>query len=287
MQAGVPSRTAYRVALRRAAHQVFDDPVVFRDPYALPILGLTPDRLASSDLRAPNRASSMSLRAFLVARSLFAEESLARAGQRRRNVSQYVLLGAGLDTFALRNPYASVRVFESDYPATQAWKQELLHSSGLHLPPSAALIRTDFEAGDLGKSLLAGGCDPSQPTLFAMLGVVPYLTEEAFHQTLAMIGSFSGKRALVMDYGLPREALPPGEQLAFQSLADRVAKAGEPFQLFMTTRQAAQHVSAAGMQKSDELSAAEMTSRFFASRGSSLCVLGSGGRLLLAESDTQ
>ncbi len=284
MQAGVPSRTAYRVALRRAAHQVFDDPVVFRDPYALPILGLTPDKLASSDLRAPKRASSASLRAFLVARSLFAEESLAKLVATAK-VSQYVLLGAGLDTFALRNPHTGLRVFEVDHPATQAWKQELLHNSGLHLTPTATFIATDFEAGGLGKSLRAGGCDPSQPTLLAMLGVVPYLTEEAFHQTLAMIGSFSGKRALVMDYGLPREALPQAEQLAFQSLADRVAKAGEPFRLFMTPRQAAQHVSAAGMQRSDELSSGEMTSRFFASRGSSLCVLGSGARLLLAESD--
>ncbi len=282
MQAGVPSRTAYRVALRRAAHQVFDDPVVFRDPYALSILGLTPDKLASSDLRAPRRASSSSLRAFLVARSLFAEESLAKLVS-TRNVSQYVLLGAGLDTFALRNPHPGVRVFEVDHPATQAWKQELLQSNGLRVPSTATMIPTDFESGGLAKSLRDGGFDPAQPALFAMLGVVPYLTIEAFHQTLETIGSFTGTRALVMDYGLPRESLPPDEQLAFQSLANRVAQAGEPFRLFMTPGQAAQHLGAAGLQRSDELSAAQMTTRFFAGRGSSLCVLGSGARLLLAE----
>ncbi len=283
MQAEVPSRTAYRVALRRAAHQVFDDPVVFHDPYALPILGLTPGRLAGSDLRAPKRASSASLRAFLVARSLFAEESLARLVQTRQ-VSQYVLLGAGLDTFALRNSFPGVHVYEVDHPATQHWKRRLLYDNGLRLPPNATLIATDFEAGELAGSLRAAGCDPQQPTLFAMLGVLPYLTEAAFQQTLGMIGEFSGMRALVMDYGLPREALPPEEQLDFQSLADRVAQAGEPFRCFMTERQAAQHVSAAGLKMCDELSAAQMTARFFAGRGSSLCVLGSGARLALAES---
>lgn len=282
MQPATPSRTAYRVALRRAAHQVFDEPVVFRDPYALPILGLTPGKLDGTDLRAPRRPSSSSLRAFLVARSLFAEEALAKF-VRTQSGSQYVLLGAGLDTFALRNPYPGLRVFEVDHPSTQQWKRDLLRSGGLHLPPTATLVGSDFEADDLCGSLLANGFDPSLPTLFAMLGVVPYLSLAAFQQTLAVIGSFSGPRALVMDYGLPREALPPDEQLAFKSLADRVAQAGEPFRLFFTGTEAAEHLRAAGLHVGEELLPAQMNARFFAGRGSALRVLGSGARLLLAQ----
>ncbi len=281
MQADVPSRTAYRVALRRAAHQVFDSPVVFRDPFALRILGLTPDRLAGTDLRAPSRASSASLRAFLVARSLFAEQSLAHLVA-TQHTAQYVLLGAGLDTFALRNPFAGLRVFEVDHPATQQWKRQLLHDNGLALPPTATLVATDFEAGALDRSLDAHGCDRNAPTVFAMLGVVPYLTLDAFLQTLGTIGTFTGPKALIMDYGVPRESLPLLERLAFDSLSSRVAKAGEPFRLFLSPTEVEEAARSAGLHVDDTLTPGDMNERFFHGHGSSLRVLGSGARLALA-----
>ena len=125
-----PSRTALRVALRRAAHQLYDSrPLVFDDPIAVRILGphaeevqRTPGRMAS---RKP-RPHSVGMRAFVVARSRYAEDLLARAVA--AGVTQYVVLGAGLDTFAHRNPYPDLRVFEVDHPATQRWKRELLAS---------------------------------------------------------------------------------------------------------------------------------------------------------------
>ncbi len=281
MQAGVASRTAYRVALRRAAHQVFDDPVVFQDPYALLVLGLSADSLAGSELRAPKRASSASLRAFLVARSLFAEESLARFVE-THGVSQYVLLGAGLDTFLLRNPYSGVRVFEVDHPATQAWKRDLLRENDLTLPAGSTLVANDFERDDLRRSLQAAGFQAGAPTLFAMLGVVPYLTEQAFAQTLGNLDCCTAFRAVVMDYGVPREALPLVERLAFDSLAQRVAQAGEPFHLFLTETQMDQCFAVGGLHIETTLSPKEMNERFFAKRGSRLRVLGSGARLVLA-----
>src|SRR2546428_8685778 len=121
-----PSVTAERVALRRAAHQLLDVPPVFEDPLALKIVGPEAARRLQSELRRPQTSVSRALRAFLAARSRFAEESLARSVA--RGCSQYVVLGAGLDTFAYRNPFppGSLRVFEVDYPATQAWKQARL-----------------------------------------------------------------------------------------------------------------------------------------------------------------
>ena len=186
MEESTPSRTALRVALRRAAHQRYDDqPLVLDDPFAIPILGTT----YSADLeRTPQRVDrihSKGLRAWLVARSRFAEDTLATTIS--TGVTQYVVLGAGLDTFALRNPYSNLKVFEVDHPATQAWKRDLLVAAHLMLPSSATLVATDFEGDRLAGSLAAAGFDPEAATLFAWLGVVPYLTLASFRATLGFI----------------------------------------------------------------------------------------------------
>src|SRR5271155_888079 len=133
MQSANPSRTALRVALRRAAHQLYDaQPLVLDDPIAVPILGATyADELRRTPTR-PDRPFSVGLRAFLVARSRYAEDTLARAVV--QGVTQYVLLGAGLDTFAHRNPYPHLRVFEVDHPTTQQWKRQLLANTTLPSP---------------------------------------------------------------------------------------------------------------------------------------------------------
>src|ERR1700677_1481736 len=131
METAAPSKTALRVALRRAAHQLYDaHPLVLDDPIAVPILGATyAEELRRTPTR-PDRPFSVGLRAFLVARSRYAEDNLAQAvGQ---GVTQYVLLGAGLDTFAHRNLYPQLHVFEVDHPATQQWKRDLLQTSKLH-----------------------------------------------------------------------------------------------------------------------------------------------------------
>ena len=281
MRDETPSRTAYRVALRRAAHQVFDDPVVFRDPYALRLLGLSADRLGPTDLRAPNRPSSQSLRAFLVARSLFAEESLAYAAK-THGVRQYVLLGAGLDTFSLRNNDPHLHVFEVDHPATQAWKQRLLREAGLDLPGTCTQVAVDFETDDLASRLDSCGLHPDKPAMFAMLGVVPYLTPAAFTATLAVLARRGGGSSLVLDYGLPRHVLPPMEQLAFDSLAERVAKAGEPFQLFFTEEEMAEQMNRAGLRVAEDLTPKEINERYFERRGSALRLRGTGVHLTLA-----
>ena len=242
MEAAHPSRTALRVALRRAAHQLYDSPIVFHDPIAVPILGseyLPEVHRTATKLHKP---FSVALRAFLVARSRYAEDLLAQAVT--NGITQYVLLGAGLDTFAYRNPHPNLHVFEVDHPATQAWKRDLLHQSGIPIPPNLTYAPVDFEHQSLPTQLLAAGFNPHAPTLFASLGVVPYLTLPAFRATINFIATQPPGTGVVLDYGQPRRVLPFFEQLAHDSLASRVALAGEPFQLFFTPAEIAAELAA-------------------------------------------
>jgi methyltransferase (TIGR00027 family) len=279
MQAATPSRTALRVALRRAAHQLYDaKPLVLDDPIAVPILGDTyAEELRRTPTR-PDRPFSIALRAFLVARSRYAEDMLAAAVA--EGVTQYVLLGAGLDTFAHRNPYPQLRVFEVDHPATQQWKRDLIQTNALSLPEKLTYTPVDFECQSLPEQLLEVGFDPQAATVFAWLGVVPYLTLEAFRATITFIASQPAGSGLVLDYGQPRSALPFFEQLAYDSLASRVQQSGEPFQLFFTPPEIASEL--ANFYNLEDLGSPEINSRYFANRSDSLKALGSAGRLLSA-----
>lgn len=285
LQTGLPSRTAYRVALRRAAHQLADQPLVFVDPLALRILGLEANGRgqpgASNDLRAPDRPGSKSLRAFLVARSRFAEESLhvsVRAG-----VRQYVVLGAGLDTFAYRNPYPQLTVFEVDHPATQQWKHTLLQQAGIEVPANAIHIPADLQQDCLGECLQRAGFDPAKPAVFAWLGVMPYLEQSAIEATLRELAGTAPHSVLLMDYRLPRTALPAEEQLEFDSLAARVAVSGEPFQTCLEPVQVRGMLARHGWQVRQDLGHAAINDRYFAGRDDSLTVSRVGARMLLAE----
>jgi methyltransferase (TIGR00027 family) len=279
MQSASPSRTALRVALRRAAHQLYDaQPLVLDDPIAVPILGTAHAEELRRTPTRPDRPFSVGLRAFLVARSRYAEDNLANAVA--RGVAQYVLLGAGLDTFAHRSPYPQLRVFEVDHPATQEWKRDLLRDSDLPTPENLTYTAVDFERESLAERLEATGFDLGAPAFFAWLGVVPYLTLAAFRSTVSFIGSLPAGTGLVLDYGQPRSALPFLEQLAHDSLASRVQLAGEPFQLFFTPPEIAAELSA--FRTLEDLGSSEINARYFTNRSDSLKLLGSAGRLLSA-----
>jgi methyltransferase (TIGR00027 family) len=279
MQSAIPSRTALRVALRRAAHQIYDaKPLILDDPIAVPILG---DTYADELNRTPTRTDrpfSVGLRAFLVARSRYAEDTLAVAVA--GGVTQYVLLGAGLDTFAHRNPYPQLRVFEVDHPATQQWKRDLIEANALSLPKNLVYAPVDFECQSLPEQLLEAGFDTGAPAFFAWLGVVPYLTLDAFRATIGFIAAQSAGSGLVLDYCQPRSALPFFEQLAFDSLASRVQQAGEPFQLFFTPPEIASELGS--FYNLEDVGSHEINMRYLADRTDSLKVLGSAGRLLSA-----
>ena len=279
MQAAIPSRTALRVALRRAAHQLYDAaPLVFQDPVAVSILGEAyAEELRRTPTR-PDRPFSVGLRAFLVARSRYAEDMLARGVA--NGIAQYVLLGAGLDTFAHRNPYPQLRVFEVDHPATQQWKLDLLAAGEFSHPANLTYVPVDFERRALGEQLREAGFDSAAPTLFAWLGVVPYLTLEAFRGTIGFIASQPAGSGVVLDYGQPRSALPLLEKLAHDSLAARVQLAGEPFRLFFTPPEMAAELAA--FRAIEDLGSAEINARYFGGRADDLKMRGSAGRILSA-----
>jgi methyltransferase (TIGR00027 family) len=279
MEEARPSRTALRVALRRAAHQLYDaPPLVLDDPIAVPILGEAYAEELHRTPTRPDRPFSVSLRAFLVARSRYAEDNLARAVS--RGTTQYVLLGAGLDTFAHRNSYPHLRVFEVDHPATQQWKRELLETGDLPAPKNLTYVPVDFERESLPDQLRSAGFNPLTPSLFAWLGVVPYLTLDAFRSTINFIAAQSSGTGVVLDYTQPRSALPFLEKLAHDSLAARVQLAGEPFQLFFTPSEIAAELT--DFRTVEDLGSAEINARYFTGRTDNLKVLGSAGRLLSA-----
>ncbi len=246
--------------------------------WRLRILGPTyAEELRRTPLRE-DRPFSIALRAFLVARSRYAEDNLRRAVE--RGVEQYVLLGAGLDTFAYRNSYPQLRVFEVDHPATQQWKRELLQRNRIAIPESVPYTPVDFERQSLSAQLGDTGFNHRAPTFFAWLGVVPYLTLEAFRGTLSFISTQPPGSGVTLDYGQPRAVLPLLEQLAHDSLASRVEKAGEPFRLFFTPAEIAAEFSR--FHSLEDLGAAEINARYFSGRTDQLAVRGSAGRLFSA-----
>ena len=274
-----PSRTALRVALRRAAHQVVDaEPLVFPDPFAIRILDPQTAAELARTPAAERRPYSVAMRAWVAVRARFAEDVLAEA-VRTRGATQYLVLGAGLDTFALRNPHPELRVFEVDHPATQAWKRERLATAGLALPSSATLVPVDFELQALAEELRRAGFEETQPTVTAWLGVVPYLTADAFAATAELLGRLPGGSAAVFDYSQPREVLPPVEQLMHDSLGARVAQAGEPFQLFFTAETLRVALGVRRLDVVEDLGAGDLNLRFLSHRQDRLELRGSGGRL--------
>ncbi len=283
MHEAQPSRTALRVALRRAAHQLHDaQPLVFADPLAVRILGLAFATELARTPAADRKPFSAALRARMVVRARFAEDVLAE-GVREQGVRQCIVLGAGLDTFAYRNPWPQLRVFEVDHPATQAWKLEMLRNAGIAVPENVRHVPVDFERQSLARELATAGFDPEVVTATAWLGVAPYLTSEAFAATLSVLGKFAPRSSVVFDYGVARELLSPVEQLMVDSLGSRVAQAGEPFRLTLRPEDLRRALAEAGLALREDLGRAELNARYFAGRIDGLEVRGSTGRLCHAE----
>jgi len=279
-----PSRTALRVALRRAAHQLHDSkPLVFDDPLAVAILGKEYLEEVKRTPDSVKRPYSAALRAFMVVRARLAEDTLA-AAVRDLGVRQYLVLGAGLDTFACRNPHAEVRVFEVDHPATQTWKTQMLAGARIVPPKMAHFVAVDFEKDSLRARLKSAGFDETLPTVTAWLGVVPYLTPDAFRATLRLLARFAPGSEVVFDYTQPREALPPREQLMHDSLSARVALAGEPFQLFFTPEQLAEELDWLGLRVVEDLDTTALSARYLAGRKDGLFLRGKAARICIAAS---
>ena len=280
MQEGQASRTADRVAERRAAHQVLDRPLVFEDSLALRII--RPEVARELRKRPPARESSPVapyLRAFFAMRSRFAEDALAEAVG--RGVRQYVVLGAGFDTFAYRNPFPDLRVFEVDHPATQATKRERLATGEIAIPASLTFVAIDFATTALDAALRNAGFDAAAPAFFAWLGVVPYLERPAIDQTLSFIASLPAGTAVVFDYSVPPESLSWMSRLVFHKMAKRVAAAGEPWKTFFDPEELLRHLRDLGFSNAEDFDGDALNRRFFAGRSDGLKV-GKGGHMAMA-----
>lgn len=226
LHSGVPSRTALQVATQRAVHQLLDRPLIFDDPLALRILG----RAAADELRedpyAQNEPMQRGLRALVVGRSRLTEDEFIRAAA--AGIRQFVVLGAGLDTFAYRNPFRALkpRIFEIDHPSTQRWKLQLLEEAGIAVPEGVIHLPVDFESETLAERLAATGFDTSLPACFSWLGVTMYLSEETMMALLRFVAGLPRGTSITFDY--QKQPSTPIEHVINQTMREHVAALGEP-----------------------------------------------------------
>ena len=298
-----PSATARRAAVIRAVHQVIDAPLVFADPLAVRMVA----PVAPAELRSALDGSP-GLRADVVLRSRFAEDRLADAV--RRGVRQYVNLGAGLDTFACRNPHQAkgLRVFEVDHPATQAFKRQQLKAAGIPVPAVTRFVPVDFETQSLRSELRRAGLRFDRPAFFAMLGVVIYLTREATMETMRVVAGCARGTQIAFSYSVPEEMLgvviylthdavmetmgvvarcARGTQIAFsysvpdallseaarearRRAMERVAALGEPWITFYEPEELAARLRVLGFREARSLAPEEANRRYFAGRADAL-----------------
>jgi methyltransferase (TIGR00027 family) len=278
VQAGQPSRTARGAAAYRAIHQVLEGGVIFRDPFAARILD------DETRARLDETAADPSLRPwrlFIAARSRFSEDTLATCVA--RGVRQVVVLGAGLDTFSLRNPHAGlgVRVFEVDYPATQDWKRERLQQAGLDVPALLTFAPVDFERQGLADGLKIAGFQADRPSFFQWLGVVPYLTREAVAVTLDFIAGVP-ESEVVFDYAEPIENYPAERRENVMATAANAAARGEPWLSLFDPVELSEMLRKKGFGIVEDLGLAELTDRFYGVLKQGI-VIGPGAHVVRAQ----
>jgi methyltransferase (TIGR00027 family) len=261
MLAREPSRTALGAAAHRAAHQL-DGAQLFCDPLAISIVG--EDNARQSQAAAENAG----MRIFIAARSRFAEDTLAQS--LTRGVTQLVVLGAGLDTYAYRGGERDkLQIFEVDHPATQAWKQERLAAIEITPASNVRYAPVDFENEAIAAGLSRAGFDSAQRTFFFWLGVTPYLTRAAVEASWSMIAKNPGGGEVVFDYAVPRASIPPDQRIAFDALTARVAAAGEPFLSAFDPTQLGKDLRAAGFAAINDVTLGDILAKHFPQRARS------------------
>jgi methyltransferase (TIGR00027 family) len=251
--------TALGAAAFRAAHQSADGAAIFADPFARAVLGADADAVIARHAAAD--PAQRSLRLFIAARSRFAEDCLALAVA--RGVRQVVILGAGLDTFALRNPSSGqgLRVFEVDRPATQAWKRQRLAEAGLAIPAAVTFVPVDLQQQDLATGLVEAGFRPDRGASFHWLGVVPYLPREIVTATLRFIAGVPGSE-VVFDYSEPLENYPEARRTHIAALAAGAAALGEPWITHFDPGDISAELHAHGLDEQEDLGFAEIAARY-------------------------
>ncbi|MFD7718111.1 class I SAM-dependent methyltransferase [Streptomyces sp. NPDC059814] len=261
----VPDNTAVRVALWRAMHVQADaEPHVFEDEIGLRLVA--PDEEWRSRPDMDPRGTS-GFRASIVARARFIEDMVAE--QIDHGVDQYVILGAGLDTFAQRRPDTAfrLRVFEIDQPATQAWKRRRLIELGYGIPDRLRLVPVDFEAGgDWWRELADAGFDTDRPALVVCAGVTVYLTKETTAATLRRLAGLAPGSTLAMTFMLPAELVDDADRAELEATKPRARASGTPFISFYTPQEMLALARAAGFADARHVSGTRLAERYFADR---------------------
>jgi methyltransferase (TIGR00027 family) len=264
----MPDNTAVRTALWRALHLEIDAPPhVFEDEIGMRLVDPDAgwhDRPDMSPFTRPFRAS-------IVARARFVEDLVA--DQASHGVRQYVILGAGLDTFVQRHPHLASRmtVFEVDQPGPQEWKRQRLIELGFGIPPSLRFVPVDFEAGEAWwERLEASGFDSGRPAIVASTGVSMYLTREAITAMLCRIAALASGSMLAMSFLLPVELADPEVRVGMERAAEGARANGTPFISFFTPLEILDLAREAGFRDVRHISAIDLAQRYFAGRSDGL-----------------
>ncbi len=264
-KSGARDSTAVRVALWRALHvQVDPPPHVIEDEIGLKLAAPDGDWRRRPDM---DRHSTSLFRASIVARARFIEDLVVE--QAGRGVGQYVILGAGLDTFAQRRPEiaSALQVFEVDRPGPQAWKRRRLTELGFGIPEWLRFVPVDFEAGGSWlERLKAAGFDAGRPSVVASTGVSLYLTKEAIAATLRPVAALAPGSTLAMTFILPMEMADPEERIVFEAAVKGARASGTPFLSFFTPAEMLALAREAGFREVRHVSAADLIRRYFAGR---------------------
>lgn len=276
-----PDSTAVRVALWRAIHvQVDPPPHVLEDELGLVLAAPAEGWRSRPDM---NPDFTRPFRASIVGRARFIEDLVTE--QAARGVGQYVILGAGLDTFAQRRPDVASRmhVFEVDQPGAQAWKRQRLMELGMGVPPFLRLVPVDFEAGDLWwEKLPAAGFAASEPAVVAAAGVSMYLSKDAILTMLRQVAGLAKGSTFVMTFLVPFELADPEVRPGLLRSAEGARASGTPFISFFTPAEMLELAREAGFTGVQHVSAASLAERYFAGRDDGLRPPSNAEELLVA-----
>ena len=225
-----PSKTALGVAVLRAVHQRIDStPKILDDPVSAQLIDSSVISQIPVDPSRFQTPQSIGLRAHVVLRSRYAEDRLAKAVE--RGIRQHISLGAGLDTFAYRQPTwaHTLRIFEVDQPASQGDKCDRLQKAGIEIPPNVEFVPIDFETTSLSEGLQKSSFDPSAPTFISWLGVMIYLSQDAIDAVMKFAASRPHHSEIVFTFSQPHNEQ---DQSGF---AESAAKVGEPWKAYITS----------------------------------------------------
>lgn len=257
-----PDNTAVRTALWRALHMQIDaKPSIIEDPWGLKLVAPPPDWTERPDMKFTKR-----IRASIVARARFIEDLVTE--EAAKGTGQYMMLGAGLDTFAQRRAdiASGMQLFEIDQPGTLLWKQQRLNALGWNIPDNLHFVPVDFEISSWWEELIKAGFDQQKPAVLCCTGVLLYLTKEAIRSTLETFRKLAPGSKVAITYNLPLESLEEEDKPLIQMAIKGARDSGTPMISFFNPEEIQDLARQVGLKDVKTVSTAEMRSQYFQGR---------------------